>query len=65
MVFNKEQRRGVGTKAPSVLGLDDPQLFGLIGSEVVERFGITFADVHIQIMVGDDIDAVTGNVGGA
>ena len=66
MVFNKKQRRGgVGTKAPSVLGLDDPQLLRPIRSEVVERFGITFADVHIQIMVRDDIDAVTGDVGSA
>ena len=55
----------MGTKAPSVLGLDDPQLLCPIRSEVVERFSITFADVHIQIMVGDDINAITGDVGGA
>ena len=46
-------------------GLEDSQLFGPIRSEVVERFSITFADVHIQIMVGDDINAITGNVGSA
>ena len=55
----------MGTKAPSVLGLEDSQLFGPIRSEVIEVFGITFADVHIQIMVGDDINAITGDVGGA
>ena len=55
----------MGTKAPSVLGLEDPQILRPIRSEVVERFGITFADVHIQIMVGDDINAVTGDVGSA
>ena len=52
-------------KAPSVLGLDDPQFFGPIRSEVVEGFSITFADIHIQIMVGDDVNAITGDVGGA
>jgi len=52
-VFNKEERRGGGggTKAPPMWGLEDSQLFGPIRSEVVEGFGIGFADVHIQIMV--------------
>ena len=45
--------------------LEDPQLLCPIGSEVVEQFSIGFDDIHIQIMVGDDINAITGNVGSA
>ncbi len=39
------------TKTTPMVGLEDPQLFGPMRSEVVEQFGITFADIHIQIMV--------------
>ena len=53
----------MGTKATPMWGLEDPQLLRPIRSEVVERFSIGFADVHIQIMVGDDVNAVTGDVG--
>ena len=63
-VFNKEQRRG-GDEGPTDGSLDDPQFFGPIRSEVVEGFSITFADIHIQIMVGDDVNAITGDVGSA
>ena len=45
--------------------LEDSQLLCPIRSEIVEQFRITFADIHIQIMVGDDVNAVTGNVGSA
>ena len=55
----------MGTKATPMWDLDDPQFFGPIRSEVVEGFGITFADIHIQIVVRDDIDAITGDVGSA
>ena len=55
----------MGTKATPMWGLDDPQLFGPIRCEIVERFGIGFADVHIQIMVGDDVNAITGDVSSA
>lgn len=40
----------------------DSQLFCLRWCEVVEGFSIGFGDIHIQIVVGDDTDRITGNV---
>lgn len=53
----------MGAKATPMWGLEDPQLLCPIRCKVVERFGIGFTDIHIQIMVGDDVDAITGDVG--
>ena len=40
----------------------DPQLFRLRRCEVVEGFSIRFGNIHIQIVIGDDADGITGNV---
>ena len=47
------------------MALEDSQLLCPIWGEIVEQFSISFDDIHIQIMVGDDANAVTGNVGSA
>ena len=42
--------------------LKNPQLFRFDRCEVVEGFSIRLWDVHIEVVVGDDTDRITGNV---
>ena len=61
----KSSGGGGGDEGHTDGDLEDPQLLCFWRSQIVKRFRISFADIHIQIMVGDDIDAVTGDVGSA
>ena len=48
-------------RSPIVLS-KDPQLFRLRRCEVVEGFSIGFGDIHIEVVIGNDADGITGNV---
>ena len=48
----------------SIILSEYPQLFRLRRSQFIEGLSIGFGDVHIEIVIGDDGNAVTGNVGG-
>jgi hypothetical protein len=42
--------------------LKNPQLFRFNRCEVVEGLSFGLWDIHIEVMVGDDTDGITGNV---
>ena len=53
----------VGPYGPhSTMSLKNPQLFRFDRCEVVEGFSIRLWDVHIEVVVGNDTDGITGNV---
>lgn len=49
---------GLGVKIDGfpIVFSKDPQLFRLRRCEVVEGFSISFGNIHIEVVVGDDTD---------
>jgi len=43
---------------------ENPQLFGFRWAQFVESVCVRFGDAHIEVVVGDDSNAVTADVGG-
>ena len=53
---------GMENQRISIEILKNPQLFRFDRCEVVEEFSIRLWDVHIEVVVGNDTDRITGNV---